>query len=581
MATEKASFEVELKDDVTPGARKAQGSLARLQAMMERFGSGAISKGVGQLGQLAKTGMAVGATMAGAIAGGIAVMTTSMVDFNQRSMKAFGLIAQQGEAPEKLFQRSIDLAKQFGLDIKDVTQAATRFRAFGFDQAQAETLIKMGADMRALGSTTDEVNRAFLAFSQIKSAGRLQGDELNQLAEAGIPVSKVYEALAKNLGKTVPEIIKLKEAGGVDSGMALNAIGQALLQTVKRSEFGQAGQEAADATLSGFGGQLRAGFQDLFRRAAVQAEGPIVAALRPIGEKLGKLMEDPKTAAGVAGAVTAIADAIIVATPLVEKFVGAFAAGAGQTWDAVLASLRPIFAMLGGQGDNGIRVIETIGKALGAVVAIGGGAIIVLGGLASVTLSLFNGMATFVQGLWTTVVDILGSIVAPFVMAFDNVKAVLDSAGMTIWEKGVAIGTAVIKGVLVGMASLASAPFRAVVGYAQSWVAGAKGALGIASPSQVFADIGRNMALGTQVGINSEMPAVETAVQGLARTPVAAANDTSAAAGGGSSPVVNLHVAAGPGADQEDAERMGSYLHPIIRRIVRGEYESLQLEAAG
>lgn len=96
--------------------------------------------------------------------------------------------------------------------------------AFPELQTAASSLISVGikADkvipiMRSLGNATagmgsgsEGVKRATVALQQMNAAGRITGEDLNQLRDAGIPV---YELLAKATGKSVKAVADLAQKG--------------------------------------------------------------------------------------------------------------------------------------------------------------------------------------------------------------------------------------------------------------------------------------------------------------------------------------------------------------------------------
>ena len=417
--------------------------------------------------------------------------------------------------------------------------------------------------MRVLGANSEQVGRAFLAINQIKSAGTLQGDELNQLAEAGVPKAKVYEELAKALGKTVPEILKLKEAGKIESNDAINAIGSAMLSLSGGKDFGDAGGKAARETLSGATGILKAGWDDMFRRAAEGSEGSIVAALGPIATELNQLFNDPRFAAGISTFVSGIGDFIREATPMVKDFLKAFGSGAGEAFSVLSDAIGPIFALFKGDGPGTANIIKTIGTALGQLTVFAGAIIVVLGAMAAAVTVAFVTWKTFMTGLFNTVTNIMGSIVAPFVMAFESIAAILDSSGMSLFDKAIGIGKAIIQGVMGGLKAMAMAPVELIKGYATSWIQAAEVALGIRSPSKVFEQIGNNVGLGMTIGVDDSMPTV----QGMAGQfgSSSGLDFTNSGASTGSSNSFQINVTAAPGATREDGQAVGQGIVDALR----------------
>ena len=75
------------------------------------------------------------------------------------------------------------------------------------------------------------------------------------------------------------------------------------------------------------------------------------------------------------------------------------------------------------------------------------------------------------------------------------------------------IGKQIVVGIWEGIKAMASWLYDKVAGFFSNIVNGAKKALGISSPSKIFADvIGKNMALGVGEGFIGQMSAVKGAI---------------------------------------------------------------------
>ena len=61
-----------------------------------------------------------------------------------------------------------------------------------------------------MGTGSEGVKRATIALQQMSAAGRITGEDLNQLRDAGIPV---YDLLSSATGKSKEEVVKLAQAG--------------------------------------------------------------------------------------------------------------------------------------------------------------------------------------------------------------------------------------------------------------------------------------------------------------------------------------------------------------------------------
>lgn len=184
--------------------------------------------------------------------------------------------------------KAIDLSRKYGIELETVLDALKMFRGANFDLGQSEALIKMSADMRALGSSSTQIESALLAFRKIQSQGYLQGDELNMLSEAGISIDKIYTNLQATLGKTREQIVKMQGNRQLPAGAVLNAVAASILKTANASKFGEAGEAAANQTLGGLKDRLSANIgADMFQ-AVQRAEPQLLKGMQSVlGGALG------------------------------------------------------------------------------------------------------------------------------------------------------------------------------------------------------------------------------------------------------------------------------------------------------
>lgn len=92
---------------------------------------------------------------------------------------------------------------------------------FGLDE-QIPKLTVWGDAVAASGNISAEsISGVVRAFGQMRALGRVNAEEMNQLAERGIPA---WELLAKAIGKSVAETRKLGERGKLDGAASVEAI---------------------------------------------------------------------------------------------------------------------------------------------------------------------------------------------------------------------------------------------------------------------------------------------------------------------------------------------------------------------
>ena len=102
-----------------------------------------------------------------------------------------------------------DFAKNTPLQLSEVTQVFVRLKAFGIDP-MAGAMQGIVDQAFKLGGGFEEVQGISLALGQAWAKQKLQGEEILQLIERGVPVWQMLELVT---GKNTAELQKLSEAG--------------------------------------------------------------------------------------------------------------------------------------------------------------------------------------------------------------------------------------------------------------------------------------------------------------------------------------------------------------------------------
>ncbi|WP_440053376.1 tape measure protein [Pseudoalteromonas sp. T1lg65] len=149
-----------------------------------------------------------------------------------------GGIADGAKATEWVTQ----FTKNTPLQLGEVSQAFVKLKAFGLDPMDG-TLQSITDQALKLGGGFEEVQGISLALGQAWAKQKLQGEEILQLVERGIPV---WELLEKVTGKNVQELQKLSSAGKLGRDVIKQLI----------DEMGRTSSGAAAAKMALFSGQV-------------------------------------------------------------------------------------------------------------------------------------------------------------------------------------------------------------------------------------------------------------------------------------------------------------------------------------
>lgn len=209
------------------------------------------------------TGRGVGAGVGG-IAGGVGVaglLTSGFQRFSdlERINKQFLALTGSIEDTNLLLGQVKEFAKTTPFDLVGVADLAKGFLAIGTATEDVIPRVTAIADAVALtGGGVDELNRIQRAIGQVVSAGRLQGDELNQLAE-NLPGLNIRQILADQLtGGNVRQLVEMQEAGEITSDLFVTGLITGLQQDER---LVGASQDLAD-TLGGRVANLKESFAD-------------------------------------------------------------------------------------------------------------------------------------------------------------------------------------------------------------------------------------------------------------------------------------------------------------------------------
>ena len=143
----------------------------------------------------------------------------------ENSQAAFGVFLGNAQLAAQYTQDLKKIAADTPFDLPGVMDAGKKLLAFGFDAQTSLNLLRtIGDASAALGLGTEGIDRITLAIGQIQAKGRVMGDELLQLTEAGIPAQEI---LAEKLGLTADQVKNIGDAG-IDANTAIQALNEGM-----------------------------------------------------------------------------------------------------------------------------------------------------------------------------------------------------------------------------------------------------------------------------------------------------------------------------------------------------------------
>jgi hypothetical protein len=217
--------------------------------------------------------------------------------FAESSTKAIGYLTDNAAHAGTVFDDVRHMAQRLGLDVESTVEGFQKLLAAQFTVGQAKGLIKMGADMRAIGASAEEVQRIIYAMSEIKSIGTLQKRQERMLQMAGISGELIDKALMKRTGiKDKAGIDKARKGGKIDADTAILAVQDAVMAKTHEKALGDTGATRAATQINGMLDVAKAGVENFWIDAGQKMQPGAVRIAKLIAGTIGKIVDDPKFA---------------------------------------------------------------------------------------------------------------------------------------------------------------------------------------------------------------------------------------------------------------------------------------------
>lgn len=527
--------------------------------------------------------MVVGQAVAGFVmdTGQIAL---EAVSFKENTMVALEVLLGSKQAAASMYAEAIDFAAKTPFETKDIIGAYQNLLTGGFKTVEIPIVMQAVGDLGALhGFDQQVIDTVIRSINQIKAKGKLQGEEVMQLAEAGVPMIRIQEELGRLYNKNTTEIQKMMSAGQISSDSGIFAVVEAIRKTA--SGGGAVGtlmmkqSETFTGLISTLKGRAFELLQDLGDapglKAMKQSMLEVVTATdqqSAAGKRLKSVIESVVGqgfqaifgrlgAGGGTDAIEQITDLIANIGPMIVTVIGVtldLGRGFLGAFLPAMQSLGQFMDMFGGTGSLveqvgrgfgylGVAIVYIIGVIVGAFGLIVGlvGLIIdgwsLIGGFGQeIFLSLFESAMVFGRKLLNLFISIIESIVK----AVTAVPDAFMKAGSALFGSFGKIGTALAD----AFGAVPSAFYDAGMALGGQTEKGTKDALAIRSPSRKFMEIGAYTYQGFVRGAEREsdssqgtMAAVFSPAGGEA-SPATGAAQGQATAGNGVTVIVKVEL---------------------------------------
>lgn len=447
------------------------------------------------------------------------------LSIEQAEFKLQGL-GHSAEEVDKIMENSLASVKgtAYGLD-EAATVAASAVAAGVKPGEDLERTLKLVGDAATISGR--DMNSMGAIFNKVAASGKMTGEELNQLTDAGIPM---LQLLGDSLGKTNEEVRDMVSKGKIGFDEFRNAIEQGMSGAALT--MGQTFSGALDNTKAAMS-RLGKTFMDPFMKGMTPALGTLTDIIDMVAAGTTEGLEEKTKLLGdqLGGMINNVLDTLL---PLIENAIPVLEQLLTDLLNKLPGLLDKILPIIINLALDLIKALANVLPTLipvlvkGIVSAVKGLAEVLpqviealVQGLILITQALAEEAPTLIPVLVDAILEIIPILIdnlplfikAGWQLIIGLAQGVLNSiptllsylpkvgSSMINYFKQlpsmfVEIGRNIIKGLWNGIESMTSAVINKVKSLAKSILNGMKSVLGIHSPSTEFALLGKFSVLG-------------------------------------------------------------------------------------
>lgn len=588
----------EAVDRVSGPSGKMKSSLSGVEKGLKAAGdkAGGMGKGVASAAEKLFYPIEVAKDLAGALMSvGSAVadfagFVIKASEFKRQTLAGLTALEGSAEAAEQALGYLRALSNKAGFDPELITSSYRKLRTAGFEAVAARNLLATAADASIVGieNGPDVINKFTEMVAKAQQLGKIEAGDLAKL----IPLDKLKKNFAAAKDMSATEFKAFLET--VKTNDLLEAVSKTVNQMAGGGAFGAKAIAAANDDL----GKQKQIFQNIIKDmfADEAKTGPLLDAMKRINalldensesgqklrQKLGeafewvadtleKLLADDgieSTFDTIMSVINGISEAIGVVSPYIDALLG-------EAWGSFKESIKPLvdifkdlFKVTDKSPNNGmLDAFKALGRVLGTVAGLAVD-IFVLGN--ALQVALFGAVAVGMAYVTEVIEEAFANVGRLFEWFGDKWEDIKDwFSDAKDW------GSEFVENLLAGIEAKWDSFVDKVKGLANLLPDSVKKALGIASPSKVFMEIGRYSAEGFEIGFGREAANTNAVVAESLTPETSRASVSAAVRGGGLTVNVTVNVQS-----SGDAEADGRAIGRAVRDELVATLEQLATAAA-
>lgn len=370
----------------------AESKISGIAQKISSVGNGMSGGFTGILSKAGPAGLAIAGVTA-AVAGlgaALGAAGDKFIGYNAKMEQtdiAFTSMLGSAQDAKVMMDQLREFADDTPFEFEDIAPAAQQLKAFGFEARDIiPTLTAVGNASAGLGRGAEGLKQIAFVMGQIKTTGKLMGQDVMQLSQLGIPVKDI---LAKNLGLAADQL----------------------------SDIGNQGI-SADAAIKALTEGMNEGFPNMMAKMSNSFSGMLSTINDKASRILGKIGEPLFNS--MKGAISRIRDAFDTALKNVNT------KGLSHIFDDLVPnglakSISHLFNSIGQEISAIMPVIDNLSSALGDLFKP------FLEGDGSLFLDMMDTVATVTVNVWRVVSGVIADIAAVIGSVESYIVSVLNS----------------------------------------------------------------------------------------------------------------------------------------------------------
>lgn len=431
---------------------------------LKGFESGA-SRWGSKLGTLAKgalVGLGASISAVGLAAGKTGIEFNAMME---QSEIAWTTLLGSADKAKKTINDLVELGARTPFEFEGLDKSAKLLNMAGFEgEKLKETLIAVGDAVSAVGGGQDVLEGVSMALFQMSAKGKASAEEMNQLAERGIPA---WQILSETMGKPIPDLMKMSEQGKLMADQVIPALVEGM-----GDRFGGA-MEKQSQTFDGLMSTLKDNLKSFSAMITSDLFEKIKSFLPPIIDFINQISDALKNA-GWKGVIQEIlppqvfsfiqqslgilkqiiSDFVKFGKDIWKKYGDEITIIAKVTWEAtshtikglleiLRGSIKTILSLISGDWKGAWEGIKSIAKGVWDII----GSIISnairsiqntmsssLESIKTISSNIWNGIKTSISSTWDAIKSLVSNAANTIRTNISNVFSSLHSTTQSVWN---------------------------------------------------------------------------------------------------------------------------------------------------